>query len=68
MAVTARKKDRFADAAEAAANEERAIQKEIDRKEKSQPQEAKKEKSAMQAGARIYPTPPLPSQHLEKPG
>ena len=28
----------------------------------------KKDEGAMQAGARIYPVPPLPSQHLKKPG
>lgn len=28
----------------------------------------KKEKPAMQAGARKYPAPPLPAQHLKKPG
>lgn len=68
MAVTAVKKDRFADAAQAAAAEERAIQKEIDRKEKSRAKDSGKEKSAMQAGARLYPAPPLPGQHLKKPG
>lgn len=68
MPATARKKDRFAEAAEAAAAEERAIQKEIDRKEKSHANDSKKEKPAMQAGARIYPAPPLPAQHIEKPG
>jgi len=68
MPATVRKKDRFAEAAEAAAAEERAIQKEIDRKERSHANHSKKEKPAMQAGARIYPAPPLPAQHLEKPG
>jgi len=68
MPATARKKDRFAEAAEAAAAEERAIQKEIDRKEKAHAKDSKKEKPAMQAGARIYPAPPLPAQHLAKPG
>jgi hypothetical protein len=28
----------------------------------------KKEGGAMQAGARSYPVPPLPGQHLKKPG
>ena len=68
MPATARNKDRFAEAAEAAAAEERAIQKEIDRKEKAHAKDSKKEKPAMQAGARIYPAPPLPAQHLAKPG
>lgn len=68
MPATARKKDRFAEAAEAAAAEERAIQQEIDRKEKAHAKDSKKEKPAMQAGARVYPAPPLPAQHLTKPG
>ena len=60
-------KARFAKAAERTATAERAIQKNIDAKEKSQ--KPKKAKSgAMQAGARRYPEPPLPKQHIAKPG
>jgi NAD(P)-dependent dehydrogenase (short-subunit alcohol dehydrogenase family) len=59
--------DRFAKAAEKVAQAERAIQQEIDRKEKAHPK-SKKGKAAMQAGARIYPAPPLVPQHLDKPG
>jgi NAD(P)-dependent dehydrogenase (short-subunit alcohol dehydrogenase family) len=56
---------RFGKEAEQAARQERAIQRDIDSKHKK----GGKEKSgAMQAGARIYPVPPLPGQHLEKPG
>ena len=57
----------FEAGAEAAAKEERAIQREVELSErrKGQP-EAKAQ--AMQGGARLYPIPPLPSQHLEKPG
>jgi len=58
-------KDQFAQAAERTAAAERGIQKPIDRKDKTPPQ---KKKGAMQAGARIYPEPPLPAQHLAKPG
>ena len=60
--------DRFAKAAEEVARAQRAIQKEIDAKEKAKPKSEKKDKPAMQAGARHYPEPPLPKQHLAKPG
>ena len=53
MSATAAK-DRFAAEAEKAAATERAIQREIDAKEKARPREEKKEQ-AMQAGARRYP-------------
>ena len=61
------RKDRFAQAAEETAAAERAIQSNIDRKDKAQPKQEKKT-GAMQAGARLYPEPPLPAQHLKKPG
>jgi NAD(P)-dependent dehydrogenase (short-subunit alcohol dehydrogenase family) len=60
-------KDAFARGAERAANEERAIQQQIDRKEKSRGKPEKRS-GAMQAGARNYPEPPLPGKHLKKPG
>jgi NAD(P)-dependent dehydrogenase (short-subunit alcohol dehydrogenase family) len=60
------KKDRFAKAAERTATAGRAIQKNIDRKEASR--KPKKANGAMQAGARRYPVPPLPKQHIAKPG
>jgi NAD(P)-dependent dehydrogenase (short-subunit alcohol dehydrogenase family) len=62
----AAKKDRFVKAAERTATAERAIQKNIDRKEASK--KPKKTNGAMQAGARRYPEPPLPKQHITKPG
>jgi NAD(P)-dependent dehydrogenase (short-subunit alcohol dehydrogenase family) len=69
MTVAAsKKKDRFASAAENVAAAERAIQEEINRKEKTRPKAAEKSKGAMQAGARAYPEPPLPKQHEPKPG
>jgi hypothetical protein len=58
----------FKEQAEQAAEAERAIQKEIDRSDKSAAREQKTQNKAMQAGARVYPEPPLPNQHLEKPG
>ena len=61
------KQDRFAKAAEGVAAAGRAIQKQVDRLEK-QRSKAKKHKGAMQAGARRYPEPPLPKQHIAKPG
>ena len=67
MPASAAPKDRFAEAAEKTAEAERNIQKEIDRKENQQPK-AKHNNGAMQAGARHYPEPPFPAQHLKKPG
>jgi hypothetical protein len=64
--ATSVKKDRFASAAKEAAAE-RAIQEQIDRKEKARLREGKKRKGAMQAGARRYPEPPFPNQHQTKP-
>jgi len=52
--------------ATAAASAGRAVQRRIDAKEKFGSEKPKK--GAMQAGERKYPTPPLPAQHLEKPG
>ena len=63
----AKQKDRFSRAAKAVAAAERAIQRGIDRKERRKPKK-KPSKAAMQAGARRYPVPPLPKQHLAKPG
>ncbi|MDB5425940.1 MAG: short-chain dehydrogenase/reductase [Phenylobacterium sp.] len=53
--------------AERAAKQERRIQADIDAKEQRsfEPPDADK---PMQAGAREYPAPPLPKQHLRKPG
>ena len=57
----------FREEAEGTAEKEREIQRKVDcsDKEKSSKQ---KRTGAMQAGARIYPEPPLPGQHLQKPG
>jgi hypothetical protein len=62
---TARNRD-FAQKARATAADERAIQRQADRKERASSKE--KTSGAMQAGARAYPEPPLPAQHLAKPG
>jgi NAD(P)-dependent dehydrogenase (short-subunit alcohol dehydrogenase family) len=59
----------FRKEAERTAIEERAIQRRIDRSdEKGGGKSKKKDGGAMQAGARIYPVPPLPGRHLKKPG
>src|SRR5882724_12473623 len=60
-------KSRFVREAEKTASRERSIQQKIDRKEGSGGEEPKRKKP-MQAGTRDYPAPPLPAQHLEKPG
>ena len=61
--MAARPKDRFSRAAVATAAAERAIQKRIDLKERRKPKKPPSSK-AMQAGARRYPAPPFPKQHL----
>ena len=53
--------------AQDAAREERMIQRQVDEKEQRS-FAPKEEQPAMQAGARAYPEPPFPEQHLEKPG
>ena len=58
----------FEEEAESTAEEERTVQRKIDRSDKRAKHEQKKQGGAMQAGARVYPEPPLPNQHLEKPG
>jgi len=56
----------FAAAAKEVARRQRAIQAAADKAEAARPKP--KHEGAMQAGARPYPVPPLPSQHLAKPG
>ncbi len=56
----------FIDAAERAAKDERAIQRQVDGDGGAGARSA--EQGAMQAGARDYPEPPMPRQHLDKPG
>ena len=45
---------------------QRSIQEQVSRADKKHPKE--EPKSAMQAGARRYPEPPMTRQHLSKPG
>jgi NAD(P)-dependent dehydrogenase (short-subunit alcohol dehydrogenase family) len=62
------RKDRFAHAAERIAKAERSIQRNIDRAERSAKRKPKSRSSPQQTGARRYPMPPFPKQHLAKPG
>ncbi len=55
----------FRKQAERTGHRERAIQRKIDR---TDARKSGGKPRAMQAGARIYPVPPLPGQHLAKPG
>jgi NAD(P)-dependent dehydrogenase (short-subunit alcohol dehydrogenase family) len=55
----------FAREADAVADNERKIQREIEESDRHPP---KKSDKAMQAGARVYPAPPFPKQHIAKPG
>src|SRR6185503_6709371 len=61
--------DGFRQDAGRTADDERRIQQGIDDKEQRSFQpKGDGEDQAMQAGAREYPVPPLPGQHLQKPG
>jgi len=62
--------DRFARAAEETAREHREIQDRAEALRKDREKKRKKQEAegAVQAGAREQPEPPLPAQHLEKPG
>lgn len=51
----------------AEAEKQRTIQRGIDAKDRAEKDGGKKQ-AAMQAGARHYPEPPFPEQHLAKPG
>jgi NAD(P)-dependent dehydrogenase (short-subunit alcohol dehydrogenase family) len=57
----------FARAAEKVAEQQRAIQRKIDAADKSR-NGKNKAKKLPQTGARDYPAPPFPEQHLQKPG
>lgn len=50
----------------ATAAKHRKLQQQVDKADKKKPKDEKK--GAMQAGARKYPEPPFPKQHLPKPG
>jgi hypothetical protein len=55
--------------AKGVAEKERAVQREVDRSDQeSEGKQNEKKAGDMQAGARVYPVPPLPKQHLRKPG
>jgi hypothetical protein len=60
--------DRFAAEAEETARAERSIQSRIDGRESERKGGKDEKPKAMQAGARKYPEPPFPKQHLAKPG
>ena len=57
----------FAKAAEKVAEQHRAIQRKIDAADKMGNGKSKSKKPP-QTGARDYPAPPFPAQHLQKPG
>lgn len=58
---------RSAAAARATAREQRELQRNAEQKRQKSSSKSKQSKTT-QAGARRYPEPPLPKQHLEKPG
>jgi len=59
-------RDQYKQEAEQMAQKHKAIQKQVAKADKNNPQD--KSEKPMQAGARKYPKPPLSKQHLEKPG
>ena len=62
--------DRYREAAEETAREQRRIQDRIDERDRQRQQSGSEEQEseAVQAGAREQPENPFPEQHLEKPG
>ncbi|MFW2344313.1 MAG: short-chain dehydrogenase, partial [Brevundimonas mediterranea] len=58
--------DRFNARADDIADQERAIQRDIDAKD--QQSGGDEASGGVQAGARAYPAPPFPKQHQTKPG
>lgn len=62
--------DNTSDKADSTAQKQRGIQDEQDRRDAAKPKEGQKsgQERVPQAGAREHPVPPLPAQHLEKPG
>jgi NAD(P)-dependent dehydrogenase (short-subunit alcohol dehydrogenase family) len=58
----------FESRAERVADDERAIQREVEAKEERSFKGDGGDEAPPQTGARPYPVPPLPDQHLEKPG
>jgi len=67
MSSASRSKRSFAGEAERTAEHERAVQKEIDRKDEKQQKSGKPQSSPVQTGARRYPGA-FAEQHQEKPG
>ena len=66
-ASQSKEKAKFAREADDMAADQVQIQKGIDRKEAKRGDKGESDK-AVQAGARTYPAPPFPEQHLRKPG
>jgi NAD(P)-dependent dehydrogenase (short-subunit alcohol dehydrogenase family) len=52
----------------AKAEDDRRLQREAESRREKGPSSKSKKQGAVQAGAKRYPEPPLPEQHLEKPG
>lgn len=65
--MTDKTDNRFAARAEDTAEDQRDIQRPIDRKD-AKTGDGDDDQGAVQAGARRYPEPPLPPQHQKKPG
>ena len=70
MASAAQKSSAYAQEAEQTAKAQRKIQADVIAKDGAHDKkvEEKQAKKPMQSGARVYPAPPMPAQHLNKPG
>ena len=66
--MTVKKRKAGAAAGKAKAQADRKLQEEAETKRRRSGNGKPKKTGAMQAGARRYPEPPLPKQHLRKPG
>ena len=66
--MTVKKRKAGAAAGKAKAQADRKLQEEAETKRRRSSNGKPKKTGAMQAGARRYPEPPLPKQHLRKPG
>jgi NAD(P)-dependent dehydrogenase (short-subunit alcohol dehydrogenase family) len=63
-----KKKAGNAAAGQAKAESDRRLQREAEARRRKSSQNGSRKSGAVQAGARRYPEPPLPKQHLRKPG
>jgi hypothetical protein len=59
---------RYSEESKRAVEEQRAVQDQVAMADQAQAKKGEEKTGAMQAGARLYPEPPMPKQHQSKPG